>query len=131
MLQKGIRYKNELNQNVDLIDYVFYVGTDEHSFQLNINGKIQKEIIKTKNLPLFLNKFITVEKIKFMEENVTKPNSWKEMQEIIFASMREVKEGTLDVQKGLVIAKLGDTLVNSTKVEILSRMNKVYPNILQ
>ena len=40
------------------------------------------------------------------------------MREIIFDSMRMVKAGTLDVEKAKSISMLGQTIINSVKVEV-------------
>ena len=55
-----------------------------------------------------------------MSENTDKKSvdNFDSMREIIFDSMRMVKAGTLDVEKAKSISMLGQTIINSVKVEV-------------
>lgn len=59
-------------------------------------------------------------KPKIMSENTDKKSvdNFDSMREIIFDSMRMVKAGTLDVEKAKSISMLGQTIINSVKVEV-------------
>jgi hypothetical protein len=127
VLQKGIKYSNEFGHNIELVDYFYYEGSKEHSFQLNINGKFEKHIIENNKIDIFLNKFKTQKQM----EQKPKKSIYREMQEILLESMKQVKSGSIDTQKAFAISKLGDSFVNSVKVEAFSRINKVYPDVIK
>lgn len=126
MLEKGVIYNNDLGNNIELIDYFYYKGSKEHSFQLSVNGKIEKHIIEDNKINIFLNKFKTKNQ---MDE--PKKSLYREMQENLLETMKEVKAGTLDTQKAFAISKLSDSFINSVKVESFARINKVYPEVIK
>jgi hypothetical protein len=86
-------------------------------FKIN---EIKKEKIKpTENINLSWVKPTEI-KPKIMNENTDKKSvdNFDSMREIIFESMRMVKAGTLDVEKAKSISMLGQTIINSVKVEV-------------
>jgi hypothetical protein len=53
-------------------------------------------------------------------ENVNEKsiNNFDSMRDILFDTMREVKSGVLDIEKAKSISSVGQTIINSVKVEI-------------
>ena len=59
MLQKNVKYYNKIDdKNYELIDYVFYNGTNEHGFTFSVDFQIIKKTIKQSKLNEFLSEFI-------------------------------------------------------------------------
>ena len=59
MLQKNVKYYNKIDdKNYELIDYVFYNGTNEHGFTFNSDYQSIKKTIKHSNIDEFLSQFV-------------------------------------------------------------------------
>lgn len=65
----------------------------------SLNKQTDKKVIKSKE----------------MEES---KNNFKELRSILFDTLRDVKDGKMDVKKAKSISELSQTLINSAKVEV-------------
>ena len=125
MLEIGKKYKKH-GITYEVVDYVYYNGTNEHGFTFNVDGQIKKETIKDNNLDLFLNdfndviimtKYMTEKKydVEIIEEN----KNYKKMQDILLSTIEGVKNGSIENAQGKAIADIAQVLINSVKVEKL------------
>lgn len=126
--------------------YVYYNGTEQISIYIKTgygaSEKIINDIISEHDLEEWIANFkssvilpnpntetlltekktsVILPKIKNMSsENVNEKsiNNFDSMREILFDTMREVKSGVLDIEKAKSISSVGQTIINSVKVEI-------------
>jgi hypothetical protein len=114
MLEKGKRYLNiKENKFYEVIDYIFYSGTNEHGFTFKIGFDLKKMTIKESNLELFLLNFIIKK-----NENMEVKNYIEETKDILMQTIKDLKNGTIDVNVANGISKTSQTLINLHKLEI-------------
>jgi hypothetical protein len=119
MLEKNRKYYHvEKEKEVTFFDYVFYNGTQEHSFTFDYG----KEVIKDNLLDMFLLK---IKDINVVKPNEIKPNTmskgkqnYKEMQEILLKTLRALDENKIDVERAKSISNVAQTIINSVKTEL-------------
>ena len=138
-------FNNSYGNSVYIDRYVYYEGTEQISIYIKIgygaSEKIIYEIISEHDLEKWVANFkssvdlpktdletpLIEEKISvnlpktinMNEESVIEDNNnFDSMRSILFDSMRMVKEGKLDVESAKSISILGQTIINSVKVEI-------------
>jgi hypothetical protein len=126
--------------------YVYYNGTEQISIYIKTgygaSEKIINEVISEHDLEEWVAKFkssvilpnsnlkpllldnkpsvILPKKQNMSSENVNEKsiNNFDSMRDILFDTMREVKSGVLDIEKAKSISSVGQTIINSVKVEI-------------
>ena len=126
--------------------YVYYNGTEQISIYIKTgygaSEKIINEVISEHDLEEWVAKFkssvnlpnsnlkpllldnkpsvILPKKQNMSNENVNEKsiNNFDSMRDILFDTMREVKSGLLDIEKAKSISSVGQTIINSVKVEI-------------
>ena len=138
-------FNNSYGNSVYIDRYVYYEGTEQISIYIKsgygASEKIIYEIISEHDLEKWVANFKTsvdlpksdlgtplIEEkisvnlpktINMNEESVIEDNNnFDSMRSILFDSMRMVKEGKLDVESAKSISILGQTIINSVKVEI-------------
>jgi hypothetical protein len=127
------RFDNKYGKSSCIKEYCYYDGSEQIAIYIS-NGfgpseQTQKVIISEHELKEFLEEFKTSTiKVKpkiIMENNPTIVNK-NTLQSLLLESMIEVKNGTLSTEKAKSIAMIGQTLINSVKVEI--EYNKAFKN---
>lgn len=138
-------FNNSYGNSVYIDRYIYYEGTEQISIYIKsgygASEKIINEVISEHDLEKWISQFkssvnlpkidletpltkeissVNLPKIKNMsEENVIEDNNnFDSMRSILFDSMRMVKNGQLDVESAKSISILGQTIINSVKVEI-------------
>jgi len=129
------RFDNKYGKSSYIKEYCYYDGSEQIAIYIS-NGfgaseQTQKVIISEHELKEFLEEFktstikVTVKPKIIMENNPTIVNK-NTLQSLLLESMIEVKNGTLSTEKAKSIAMIGQTLINSVKVEI--EYNKAFKN---
>lgn len=88
--------------------------------------RLKKDLIPYHEWDAFVNKLELKQKInKQTDKKVIKPkemeedkNNFKKLRSILFDTLRDVKNGKMDVKKAKSISELSQTLINSAKVEV-------------
>lgn len=140
-------YSNEYGKNAYISSYVHYQGTEQLSIYIktgygageetfnvvisehelvewkknfmNINSEISKKqveeiIIKEPNKNEAMENVV----VENVVNEIEKKDNFDSMRNLLFESMRMVKEGTLDVEKAKSISQMAQTIINSVKVEL-------------
>src|SRR5690606_20266294 len=106
---------------------VDYEGTKQKSVSITkgygANEIRESKVMNYDEFEEFVSDLETKQKIKVMEnENVkTKQDSkgnLKELRDILFETLRGVKDGTVKADKAKIISEVSQVLINSAKVEI-------------
>jgi hypothetical protein len=125
MLAKNNKYYHvDKQKEVIFFDYVYYKGTSEHSFTFDYG----KEIVKDSNLDLFLEKIkiIKPKELIIKKQVMSKgKDNFKEMQEILLQTLRDLKTGKIEIDKAKSISAVAQTLINSVKVEVTMNEGKL------
>jgi hypothetical protein len=114
MLEKNKRYLN-IKENLfyEVIDYIYYNGTNEHAFTFKIGFELKKIIIKDSELDLYLLNF-EIKKSNKMENK----NYIEETKDILMQTIKDLKNGIVDVNVANGISKTSQTLINLHKLEL-------------
>lgn len=131
MLQKNVKYYNKIDdKNYELIDYVFYNGTNEHGFTFNSDYQSIKKTIKHSNIDEFLSQFVIktyTENSSEQKEIDSKYLKKKDMQDkhiseakdILLDTIKDLRNNKIKVDVADSIAKTSQTLVNCVRTELL------------
>jgi hypothetical protein len=139
-------FDNSYGSSAYIDRYVYYNGTEQISIYIKTgygaSEKIINDIISEHDLEEWIADFkssvnlpnsnlkplsldnkpsVILPNIKNMSsENVNEKsiNNFDSMRDILFDTMREVKSGVLDIEKAKSISSVGQTIINSVKVEI-------------
>jgi hypothetical protein len=131
MLQKNAKYYNKIdNKTYELIDYVFYNGTNEHGFTFSVDFQIIKKTIKQSKLNEFLSEFIIKNHVvnsseeKVLDSIDLKKNDMQdkhisEAKDILLETIKDLRGNKIKVDVADSIAKTSQTLVNCVRTELL------------
>jgi len=131
MLQKNVKYYNKIDdKNYELIDYVFYNGTNEHGFTFSVDFQIIKKTIKQSKLNEFLSEFIIKNHVvnsseeKVLDSIDLKKNDMQdkhisEAKDILLETIKDLRGNKIKVDVADSIAKTSQTLVNCVRTELL------------
>ncbi len=123
-------FRKDTGEAIVINGIVDYCGTNEicvnYSKGYGANQTFEKELIPYSECENFANNLESkqtlnkqthkkVEKQNKMEEN---KNNFKELRSILFDTLRDVKDGKMDVKKAKSISEISQTLINSAKVEV-------------
>jgi hypothetical protein len=133
-LETKERFSNKYGNLSYISNYCYYDGTEQISIYIKtgfgITEKTINEIISEHELPKWLLEFKNIEEEEeiiipkkniIMKENEikgTNKDDFNSMRNILFESMRMVKDGTLDIEKAKSISAMAQTIINSVKVEV-------------
>ena len=130
------KFSNKYSNPSYISNYCYYDGTEQISIYIKtgfgVTEKTFNEIISEHELPKWLLEFKNIEeeeeeeiiipkKKVIMKENEikgTNKDDFNSMRNILFESMRMVKDGTLDIEKAKSISAMAQTIINSVKVEV-------------
>jgi len=131
MLQKNVKYYNKIDdKNYELIDYVFYNGTNEHGFTFNSDYKSIKKTIKHSNIDEFLSQFVIKTYTensseqkeidsKYLKKNDMQDKHISEAKDILLDTIKDLRNNKIKVDVADSIAKTSQTLVNCVRTELL------------
>jgi hypothetical protein len=139
-------FDNSYGSSAYIDRYVYYNGTEQISIYIKTgygaSERIINKVISEHDLEEWITDFkssvilpnpntetlltdkktsVILPKTKNMSsENVNEKsiNNFDSMREILFDTMREVKSGVIDIEKAKSISSVGQTIINSVKVEI-------------
>lgn len=118
-------FDNSYGNSVWIDRYVYYNGTEQISIYVK-NGygadeKVVNVVISEHELEEWINNFkssASLIKTNINMDSENKINNFDSMREIIFDSMKMVKERKLTPDEAKSISILGQTIINSVKVEV-------------
>lgn len=118
-------FDNSYGNSVWIDRYVYYNGTEQISIYVK-NGygadeKVVNVVISEHELEEWIANFkssVTLLKTNINMDSENKVNNFDSMREIIFDSMKMVKERKLTPDEAKSISILGQTIINSVKVEV-------------
>jgi hypothetical protein len=131
MLQKNVKYYNKKDDKTyELIDYVFYNGTNEHGFTFLVDYQTIKKIIKHSELDEFLLQFIIKNHTensseqkeidsKYFKKNDMQDKHISEAKDILLDTIKDLRSNKIKVDVADSIAKTSQTLVNCVRTELL------------
>lgn len=139
MLQKNVKYYNKkYDKNYELIDYVFYNGTNEHGFTFRVDYQTIKKTIKHSELDEFLSQFIIKNHVvnssfnksenlsveneidsKEIKKNDMQDKHISEAKDILLDTIKDLRNNKIKVNVADSIAKTSQTLVNCVRTELL------------
>jgi hypothetical protein len=136
-------YDNSYGNSSYIDRYVYYNGTEQISIYIKTGygayEKIINETISEHDLEEWISNFkssvnlptndleiplteelssVNLPKTNISMENETNSKNFDSMREIIFDSMKMIKEGKLTPDEAKSISILGQTIINSVKVEV-------------
>jgi hypothetical protein len=139
-LETKEKFSNKYGNPSYISNYCYYDGTEQISIYIKtgfgVTEKTFNEIISEHELPKWLLEFKNIEEEEeeeeeeeiiipkkniIMKENEikgTNKDDFNSMRNILFESMRMVKDGTLDIEKAKSISAMAQTIINSVKVEV-------------
>jgi hypothetical protein len=135
---KGRTFSNSYGKSSYISEYCYYEGTEQISIYIKTGYGASEttthKVISEHDLQEWINNFknekeeIIVSNITEIKENIMSENleskedekidNFNSMREIIFESIKMVKDGSLDLDKAKTISMLSQTIINSVKVEV-------------
>jgi len=128
-------YNNIFGKNCYIHSYIYYGGTKEINITIKsgygLNQNSFQELIKENDLASFIKSFKVNKSINKNNSSTCKKNmetkdlenNLLSLRTIMFDSMKKVLNGNLDSSKAKSISMLGQTVINSYKIEI--EQNKI------
>lgn len=123
-------FRKDTGEAIIITGIVDYSGTKEicvnYSKGYGANQTFEKDVVPYHEWEWFVNNLELKQSLnKQTEKKVKKPkemeennNNFKELRSILFDTLRDVKDGKMDVKKAKSISEISQTLINSAKVEV-------------